>query len=114
MASNNKIKVVSAARRCSAESAAALKSALLDAFDEADIVSLSLSDVEEAEICFLQILYAAAKSARARGKVFNITGRVAPAVSDSLRRAGFIDHDVRDGRELGEALPFMSCEGEKA
>ncbi len=110
MASDNKIKVVSASKRCSAESAATLKRELLQALESADIVSLSLTEVEEVEICFVQILYGAANYARARGKVFNITGRVAPAVSDSFRRAGFIDRDVRDGRELGEALSFMPRE----
>jgi anti-anti-sigma regulatory factor len=81
--------VVTVEGRLVASQAGQLHQLLLEAFESALPVELSISKVQEADLSFLQLLCAAHRTAVARGVAFNVSGLIsAAAVLQLLRAAG--------------------------
>ncbi|MCG8478642.1 MAG: STAS domain-containing protein [Spirochaetales bacterium] len=80
------------------------RSALLENFEENEIVLVSLSQTREIDLFGIQLLYAAKRYARRLGKEFHLTGAVPDDVSHRLWEAGFTDEVIHDGRELDNRL----------
>ena len=81
--------VVTAGGRLTASQAARLRQHLLEAFERAGRVELSLHDVQEADLSFLQLLCAAHRTAAARGVTFLLSGlEAADPVLRLIREAG--------------------------
>jgi anti-anti-sigma factor len=83
------VTVVTAGGRLTASQAGPLQRLLLEAFAGTNNVELSLRDVQEADLSFLQLLCAAHRTAAARGIGFRLCGlESAPAVTRLIRSAG--------------------------
>jgi anti-anti-sigma factor len=81
--------VVTAGGRLTASQAGPLQRLLLEAFERSKRVELSLRDVQEVDLSFLQLLCAAHRTAAARGIGFRLCGlESAPPVARLIRDAG--------------------------
>lgn len=81
--------VVTAGGRLTASQAGRLHRILLEAFERASRVELSLQDVQEVDVSFLQLLCAAQRTAAARGVAFLLSGlESADPVLQLIRQAG--------------------------
>jgi len=81
--------VVTAGGRLTASQAGRLRQLLLEAFDRAGRVELSLHDVQESDLSFLQLLCASHRTAAARGVAFLLSGlESAGPVLRLIREAG--------------------------
>lgn len=69
--------------------AAALKQALLDAFEEGDEIALTLADDQPADLCGLQLIESARRHAQAVGKRLSLA-QPAAAHRALLTDAGFL------------------------
>lgn len=76
------------AGRATVERASDLRQALLMALDQHPTLELDCADVEEVDITFLQLLWAAWLSAKARQTTVSCTA-MSPALTRALRLAGF-------------------------
>lgn len=80
--------------RLTASVAGRLRDALLEAFSAARRVEVVVSDVEESDLTFLQLLCAAHRSAASRSVAFSVTGlEDCPPVLRLVREAGFARTD---------------------
>ncbi len=68
--------------------AAELKAVLVDALARADAVAVDLGGVTEVDLCGLQLLCSATRTAARSGKRFALTGRTADAVRRAAAEAG--------------------------
>ena len=75
--------------KCTVENAATLHQALLDAVSGSRELSLDLSDVEEADITFLQLLLATALTLEQNGGRLCRHGVVSEAAKAAARVSGF-------------------------
>jgi anti-anti-sigma regulatory factor len=85
--------------------ASELASRLLEALSHSPLVDLDLSAVFELDLSALQVLYAAAKSARSNGGELRCIGTVSDTVCSRLVAAGFSIHGPLSGDEFMKNLP---------
>jgi anti-anti-sigma regulatory factor len=85
--------------------ASELSGRLKEALSNSTQVDLDLSAVEELDLSALQVLYAAAASARAKGGELRCTGTVSDALCSRLVAAGFSTHGPLSGDEFMKNLP---------
>jgi len=71
------------------EHAAAIRDVLMDAFEHADRVALTIERDAVADLSFLQVLCAANRTAQGEKKKFEFNSSAAPGVQDMMQEAGF-------------------------
>ena len=72
------------------EHAAAIRDVLMDAFEHADRVALTIERDAAADLSFLQVLCAAHRTALRENKKFELDSSAASGVQDMMREAGFV------------------------
>lgn len=77
--------------RLTIERAAELKDMFAQALDAGEDVSVDLSQVEDADVTFLQVLWAAYTSAGQRGLRISLDGEIPEGLKELAGRAGFAD-----------------------
>ncbi len=77
--------------RLTIERAAELKDMFAQALDAGDDVSVDLSGVEDADVTFLQVLWAAYTSAGQRGLRISLAGEIPESLKELAGRAGLAD-----------------------
>lgn len=77
---------------------------------DASMILVSLSQVTDIDLAGIQLLYAAARSARASGTPLHFTGAVPALVLQRLRHGGFLGPGDVDARVLAERLVAFSGE----
>lgn len=80
--------IVSLSGSLTIDMASALKEEIAVALDASDVVLLSLSLVEDLDLSCLQVLYAAGKSAAARGKQLHFVGTLPARIVKRLVACG--------------------------
>jgi len=85
--------------------AAELAGILKDALQQTAAVDLDVGAVVELDLASLQVVYSAAKTARAKGGELRFTGRVSDTVCTRLVAAGFSTHGPLSGDEFMKNLP---------
>ncbi len=88
----------------------AVKTALLEAMQNAKTVVLAVDQVAELDVSFPQLVCAAHRSAAAEGKVLAITGREQDRLAQLLQRAGFIRH-TGCAENTRKTCLWQRCEG---
>jgi anti-anti-sigma regulatory factor len=78
-----------AQRTCTIEEAGRIRTLLMEHLAGGDGLFLNLSNVEEVDLSFLQLLCAAHKSASNAGKAFGLEGALSEALARKVREAGF-------------------------
>ena len=81
--------VVEVQRKCTIEEAGRIKVLLTEQLAEKDCLILNLSNVDEVDLSFLQLLCAAHKSASNAGKPFGLEGALSEQLTRKAREAGF-------------------------
>ncbi|TVM16884.1 hypothetical protein DPQ33_10750 [Oceanidesulfovibrio indonesiensis] len=77
--------------RLTIERAAEIKEMFAQALDAGDDVTVDLSRVEDADVTFLQVLWAAYKSAGQRGVRISLSGEIPEGLKEAAARAGLAD-----------------------
>jgi len=75
--------------KCTIEAAGRIRTLLMERLAEPGGVLLNLSDVDEVDLSFLQLLCAAHKSASNSGKTFGLEGALSEPLIRKAREAGF-------------------------
>ena len=71
------------------EHAAEIRDALMNVFQRADCVALTIERDAVADLSFLQVLCAANRTAQGEKKKFEFNSSAAPGVQDMMQEAGF-------------------------
>jgi len=104
MSMSDAVRVVSMNGSYTIDRAAELAKELGDAFAVSRNVVVDMGGLTDLDLAALQLLYAARRSAVARGSDFNLSGVVSQGVSRRLEAAGFIRQPVATGQELTAEL----------
>jgi len=80
------------------------KNELLEAFSRSDTIFLNMSRAENVDVSFIQLLYAAKKEAKKRGKSFHLTGTVHETIVRAFVLAGVTKGASTDARDLERSL----------
>ena len=81
--------VVEVQRKCTIEEAERIRTLLIEQLAETDHLILNLSNIDEVDLSFLQLLCAAHKSASNAGKTFALEGALSEPLRRKAREAGF-------------------------
>lgn len=81
--------IVAISGKCTVEHATALREALLAATGPGKPVVLDISEVEDADITFLQLLLATTQTLEKRGASLSREGSISRAVGEAARISGF-------------------------
>jgi anti-anti-sigma regulatory factor len=76
-------------RTCTIEEAGKIRTLFMEQLAEKNRLVLNLSNVDEVDLSFLQLLCAAHKSASNAGKTFALEGALSEPLSRKAREAGF-------------------------
>lgn len=71
----------------------------------ARVIEVDLSEATELDLSAVQALYAAARSAGARGGGLRLAGSLRPELVERLAASGFARGGERNGAELAASLP---------
>ncbi len=99
-ASSVSVKVITWEGSPSVEKAAALKSELMQALEQASQVVVSLSLLDSIDLSAIQLLRAASLEAEIRNKSFHLTGTVKPELARAFLVSGFLRKQTENARDL--------------
>ncbi len=85
--------------------ASELAATLMEALNHSPSIEIDLGAVVELDLSSLQVVYAAAKSARAKGGELRCIGRVSDSLCSRLVASGFSTHGPLSGDEFMKNLP---------
>ncbi len=105
MQSGSSRKTVTLTGSFAIDRASELMTRLQEALYSSPVVDLDLSSVVEFDLSALQVVYAAAASARAKGGELRCTGTVSDTLCSRLVAAGFSTHGPLSGDEFMKNLP---------
>lgn len=106
---NSAPKIISWTGSLSVSTARARVKDLLDAFERSKIVFISVTGLRDIDLSCIQIVYSAAREAAKRGIQFELTGAVAPELSEGLVKCGLLKGPVGEGKRLlAELFPGIA------
>lgn len=98
------IQVVTPGTKATVEQIGALAAETGEKLKKGRALRFDVSRVEQADLSFIQLLYAAQRSAEAEGKSVEFTGKLAPSLVQTLVDGGFIPEKVEEAGDLVSAL----------
>ena len=90
---------------------AAFAERLLSMVQKHSQIQLNFTKLEEIDLSFVHLLYAARRFCAQNAKELRFIGSIAPAVAEKLRAGGFVDSLVVDASELDVKLVGADGEG---
>jgi anti-anti-sigma regulatory factor len=64
---------------------------ILEAFTAEAVPTLDISEVEDPDLCFIQLIESARRTARERGQVLTLSSPAPEAMMRALERGGFVN-----------------------
>jgi anti-anti-sigma regulatory factor len=104
MPSSESIKILSYEGPVGIEKAAKIKEEILRMLEKNKIVTVNMSRIQEIDLSFIQIIYAARREAGKVGKEFHISGTLSDSVKNTFLVGGFCKEIGDDAQTLEKQL----------